>query len=157
MHLVRNQGAFEYRGDGEFLGFLSTVAERVLINRRKFWNAQRRFSWNLLRLEWESRDELRRIEPVTPEHSPSSIFNAKLRYQRLVRAVALLPEMDREVLAMLGDGCTIEVTAARLGRSSGAAAKLRQRAVKRLAKAYRLVGKLDPDSDGHPPMEVSRD
>lgn len=148
LHLLKNEQGFVYRGDAQFVGFLSTVAERVIINRRKFWHARRRDVRNVLRItNGHQSDEFRGVEPAAPFPTPSSIVGQREVYLRILRATGLLLEKDRQMIGWVSEGYTIAETADLLECNYDAAAKARYRAISRLKKAYKLVQKAAVDEN----------
>jgi RNA polymerase sigma-70 factor (ECF subfamily) len=135
--VLANVEQFEYRGEDAFRSWLYQAALRKLIDRQRYYNAEKR--------------ELAREAPPPPSHelsgeaasvlaaslaaSPSSEAILNEEVQRLERAFAQLEDGDRRIIHLVYvRGFSHAQVAAELGLSEVASRKQLSRALARLSK-----------------------
>ena len=137
--IERGQG-FQYRGEEAFLGWLYRVARSCLADRKEHWTAIKRKPSRLLRLT-EAGGEDDAAAPPSPATSPPSFAERKEQLALAIQALAVLLPRDRNLVRWTSEGLTTHEQAERLGISSIAAERARQRALERFKKAYRLLAR----------------
>jgi RNA polymerase sigma factor (sigma-70 family) len=131
-------GGFRYLGREPFLAWLFTVARSCLADRHAYWAALRRKPKGLLRLTQGGVGGTP-VDPVLSATGPSTYAGRRESLDLAVRALALLPERDRDLVRWASEDVPLADQAARLGLSYAAADSAARRAVERFRKAFRIV------------------
>ena len=137
-----SKAVFEFRSDGEFMGWISTLAERHIADRHRYWRAEKRKAGQLLRITAHG-GSTSGVRGVEPEGKLEGATTFAVRRERLVlatRVVAAMLPRDQELIQMISDGVSIQETADELGLSYDAAERARNRAVKRFREAFGALG-----------------
>lgn len=120
-------------------GWLVTLARNWLNGRRAHWSALKRDGGALLRFTLTGSGDGASPLPADTSTGPATLAHRLEQLTLATRALALLPDRDRDLVRWSCDGLDLPTMAARLGLSTEAAGKARQRAMERLRKAHRLV------------------
>jgi RNA polymerase sigma-70 factor (ECF subfamily) len=131
----RDFGGFHGRTEEEMLAWLRCILLHNLMNlTRHFRQTGKRRVQREVALTDPPREEVDK-PLVDPEESPSSQARARERDAALERALAQLPEAQREIIRLRSyERLSFEEAGRRLGRSTGAARKLWGRAVEHLQR-----------------------
>lgn len=121
---------FVDRGPGSLRGYLERLLQQKLRGRARRIATQKR------------RGEQALTETIAAAAAtPATVAYTDPRYERLERALALLPPDMREVLVLRRiEGLSIDAVAARMARSSAATLKLHARAMARLTLLMQDAG-----------------
>ena len=133
---------FEYRGDPEFIAWISQLARQHIANRWQYWSAKKRAAKHLVRVtlsDPDSVDGLRGFHPAAVGAGPATFAERRDLVVQATRALELLLERDRQLIEWSIAGITTEESAQRLGVSKDAAERARQRAFERLRKTWALL------------------
>jgi len=120
----RDIAQFQPRGDATFGGWLQTIADHRLHDAIKHHDAQKRGGdWQ--QISENARDDSRALSLLewiaADEPSPSSIVAREEALQALHVALASLPPDERDAIRLrLLEGCSLEETAVKLGRTPDA-------------------------------------
>lgn len=136
---VEQRERFAYRGDPEFLAWLFAVARTWLADRRDHWSTLKRRSGKVLRFTVSQASEGATPLPASSRTGPGTFAERRELLQVATRALASLPERDRELVQMHSDQVPLDEQAARLGISYAAAQKAGLRAQERLRKTFELL------------------
>lgn len=134
---LKSADSFEDRGEPELLAWLYRVAQHHIYHRAAHWSAAKREGDGVLRLIAETGG----LDPPASGTSPSSFAGRREQLVLVTRALAALPEKDREILRLSFDGASIEDLAVRTGTNYEAAKRARLRALDRLRKTCRLMAR----------------
>ena len=129
---------FEYRGEGDFLGWLATIARRQIAARHEYWTALRRRAGKALRLSLSGSQA---IDPPGTATGPATRAVRREQVEIAMRALSALFPKDQELIRAALDGVALEETARSLGLSYEAAKKARLRAIQRFRQTYALAGR----------------
>lgn len=145
---LEQEPQFVYRGEKPFLAWMYQVARHKLLDRARYWSATRRDSSKVIRLlEAESRE----LDPPASITSPSSRAARREQIMLVTKALAGLPERDRQLVGMAARGLTMGEIARALDVLPNAAKQARRRALERLVRLCRLHSQwlqLPPPEDG---------
>ncbi|MCK6445713.1 MAG: sigma-70 family RNA polymerase sigma factor [Planctomycetes bacterium] len=134
--VLRDLPKFEYRGEAAFRAWLFQTALRKLLDRHRFYRAEKRHPAHELAaadMSGLSRAELAGL--ASSLGSPSGVAAHGEELERLDRALARLSDDDRALVrAVFVDGLSHADIAARLGISESASRKQLSRALARLSK-----------------------
>lgn len=131
---VRSEDGFEYRDEERFLGWLFTIARRHLHARRDHWFALKRNCADVLRLT-------RSGDVAGTATGPGTFAERREQLVLITRAMDLLPERDRQLIRWTTDDVPLAEQAQRLDIGHDAAERARARALERLRKAFKVVGR----------------
>lgn len=131
---VRDLPRFEYRGQGSFLRWLTTIVEHKVRHHARAWRAQRRDAGRHQALSSSAASHLSAGDP-----SPSQEAAARETEDRYHEVLEQLEDVDRELLLLhLELGCTHDEIAEALSLPSAEAARRRvARALARLERRMR--------------------
>ena len=123
--ILANLDRFQHGGDADFRNWVFRTADRKVVDRHRYYTAQRR-------------DPARELgEPIEPEVdiTPSRHAVAREEYERVQRALESLPAHYREVvlLSRVFEVPQAEI-AKRLGKSEGAVRNILSRALAEIAR-----------------------
>lgn len=145
LRAIERASSFRYRGPGEFIGWLETVARSHLADRHQYWHALRRRPARLVRLgtaQGASHGAAGgRDEPQATSTGPSTFTSRREQVAIALRALALLLPRDRDFVRWTCEDVPTVEQATRLGISLDAAARARQRAIERFRKAFELASR----------------
>ena len=134
--VLQNARRFEYQGEAAFRSWLYQAALRKLIDRHRFYNAEKRDVAREAHLRGGdslSGDDFARI--ASSIHSPSGDVMMREEVERLERGFAKLSEEDRRIVRLIYvEGLTHEQAARQLGCTEVASRKALSRALARLSK-----------------------
>src|SRR6516225_10493782 len=125
----RNLKNFTYRSPGSLMGWLSRIADHVIVDESRYQNRGKRQAGEMLRFRSES-------NPGGPEpadtDTPSRIFARAEGMERLLKRLNALPLEYKEVILLAKfEGQTTAEMAERLGKSRENIALTLHRALKR--------------------------
>ena len=125
---LKDLGAFEYRTEGAFLHWLSTLAERKIRDKVDYLGAQKRNA---------SRETSIREEPsANRSHSPSGLVAQAEELLRLEEGIRTLPKDQAELVVMSKlEGLSHQEIARMTGKTPDAVRMAVARAVLRLSEA----------------------
>lgn len=127
--LLADQDHIQYRGDAAFRGWLFTTALRKICQRDRYWRADKRAGQ---RISEERAQTL--LTGYADLITPSRELSAREQVDELERALAALPDADREIIALAKiAGLPHAEIAARTGRTEEASRQALRRALVRLA------------------------
>jgi RNA polymerase sigma-70 factor (ECF subfamily) len=140
---LKDLGKFTYKNEGDFLRWLSRIAENRLRGHLQRLHANKRD----IRKEVRVNDRRRTTEDsfvaalgALDTTTPSSIMSKKEEFDKLARAIDVLTPQYREVIVLTKiEGLSYKEIADRLGKSSEAARKLASRAMTALIGAYEEI------------------
>lgn len=144
LRALERRERFEYQGDDAFVGWLFTLARRVLADRRDHWSALKRRSGRLLRYTASASrtSDPRAVgEPSAAIAGPSTFASRREQIVLATRALDLLLPRDRDLVRWSADGTGLDEQAERLGISYAAVTQAKKRALERFRKAYELVSR----------------
>lgn len=134
---------FEYRGDDAFLGWLFTVARQHIARRHAHWTAMKRNAGHLIRVSTGSSDASSMgssgVDPAMSATGPLTFAERREQLQTAVRALACLPERDRQLVQWMSEGVDIRDVADRLEIGYDAAQRARHRAIERFRQAFTVL------------------
>lgn len=120
--------------------WIAAVGRAHVADRYRYWKACRRDGGHLLRItRVPDRTTAAGVQPADGRVGPASFAERRDDLALAARAVAALPERDRELVEDLRKGLSVDETADRLGVSYAAAQRARLRAQERFVKALRLL------------------
>ncbi len=123
-----------WSGDAAFRGWLVQIARRHLSARRDHWFALKRHGGAILRLTLSGGDAPTNVGP-----GPRTLAQRREELASITKAMALLPERDRELILWTSEGASFDEQARRLGVEPDAARKAASRAMERLRKTLRIL------------------
>ena len=130
---LQDLGAFEFRTEGAFVHWLSTLAERKIRDKVSFHTAQKRDARRQEAPE-EGMDEP--LALVTGGTTPSRLLSKAEELLRMEEALQALPENERELVVMAKlEGLSYEEIAQATGRTAGSAQRAVSRALAKLTTA----------------------
>ncbi|MEM9379759.1 MAG: sigma-70 family RNA polymerase sigma factor [Planctomycetota bacterium] len=140
LRLLERGGAFEWRGDEAFDGWVATIVRNFLNDRRSYWNAARRNAGHLLRVSLAGPDSgtTRGVEPISSRTGPLTFAERRDQVDVAMQALATLLPRDQEILALERTGASIGDIASSLGLTADSAGKARLRALERFRRAFDL-------------------
>lgn len=139
---LQRSGGLEDRGRDAMEGWLFAVARSHLADRRDYWGALKRISGPILRITGGDPSEGGEgavAEPAVLQTGASTFAARREVHAVATRALDLLLDRDREILAMEARGASIHDMAEALGTEYDAARRARSRALVRFRKAYDLI------------------
>lgn len=140
LRALEREAQYEHRGRETFLAWMYEVARNHLATRRAHWSALKRRPAGLLRFTQDlSTNPAGIAVPAARDTGPATLAGRIEDASRAVRALDLLLERDQQLVQWANEGATTAEVADRLGISSIAAERARQRALGRFRKAYRLL------------------
>lgn len=144
LHALEKRTQFEDRGDDAFIGWLFTLARRVLSDRRDHWSALKRQSGKLLRYTagiTNTGDPRAVALPEAAISGPSTFAARREMMVLATRALDLLLPRDRDLMSWAAEGIDLREQAQRLDLSYAAVTQAKKRATERFRKAYELVSR----------------
>jgi len=140
LRVLEHQDSFEYRGDAEFGGWLFTLARRHVADRHDYWTAVRRGSGHVLRFTLAGTGALK-LGGIAGRvfTGPTTFAERRELHVLAARALATLPERDRDLVRWMSEGVELELQAQRLELSYAAVQRAGLRAVERFKKAFHVV------------------
>ena len=129
--VLENAGRLDYRGEAPFRKWLFSKAMSKIIDRQRYWHAQKRSPAREQNYDARSDGAMREI--LASFCTPSNIAIAEEDLARVERVFAGLPEDYRRVITLARIiGCSHAEVAAEMGRGEGAVRMLLNRAIVRL-------------------------
>jgi RNA polymerase sigma factor (sigma-70 family) len=135
---LEQRGRFEYRSDPEFVAWLFTLARAHLADRHDYWTSLKRRSGKVLRYTVSQGRTGVRL-PASTRTGPGTFAERRELLQLATRALASLPDRDRELVQMHSEQVPLDEQAERLCISYAAAQKASLRAQERLRKTFELL------------------
>ncbi len=130
--VLENAGRLDYRGEAPFRKWLFSKAMSKIIDRQRYWHAQKRSPAREQRYDAQSDGAMREV--LASFSTASKIAIAEEDLARVERVFAELPEDYRRVITLARIiGCSHAEVAAEMGRNEGAVRMLLNRALVRLA------------------------
>lgn len=146
LRALEKRHQFEDRGDDAFIGWLFTIARRVLVDRRAHWSALKRRSGRLLSYTssvTNTGDPRAVAEPPGHGTGPSTFAARREQIVLATKALDLLMERDQKLVRWSSEGVDNAELAERLDLAESAVRQAKKRALERFRKAYRLVAGTD--------------
>ena len=129
---------YRHKGREPFLAWIHTVARSVLADRHAHWAALRRRPAGLLRLTLGG-TESGALDPAMSATGPSTFAARREMLSLAVKALALLPKADRDLVRWRSEDVPLTEQASQLGVSYAAADSASRRALDRFRKSFRLL------------------
>lgn len=141
LEVLGGAASFEYIGESETRAFVFRVARRHLADRWRYWQALKRSSGKVLRLDWTRTGSASGavLDAATSQTGPSTFAYRREQLEVAAQTLALLLPRDRELVTWAADGLSLESQAQRLGISYDALVMARSRALQRFQKTFELV------------------
>lgn len=142
LRALRQAQQFTYRGEAEFLGWLAIIARQQIADRHDHWTALRRQAGALLRVTSGGESDVLAVAAVNLRAAgagPATFAERREIVARAMRALALLPRRDRDLVALMSQGLKTAEIAGRLDLSPAAAESALRRAVDRFRKTFALL------------------
>jgi RNA polymerase sigma factor (sigma-70 family) len=139
---VRAADSLREDHEGSLTAWLLAIAENHLRDRVDWWASLRRASDRVLRLSHSDSGAARDLGnslPLADLTGPGTAAQREESVTLITRAMAALPERDRELVRWYSEGLTLDNQAQRLAISYDAAKKASARALGRLGKVFRLL------------------
>ena len=136
------EGQFQYRSEGDFAGWIFTLARAYIADRHEHWSALKRGRGKLLRLTWsggDSRDPGVAPTPAGSLTGPLTWADRREQLRLAVKVLGALPPRDQQLVRWMSQGLSLEEQAGRLGISREAAQRAAHRSVERYRKAFQLL------------------
>jgi RNA polymerase sigma factor (sigma-70 family) len=142
LRVLERRAAFEWRGEESFLAWLRAATRNHLVDRYAYWTALRRRPARLVRL-LSAGDSTSgtsgAAEPPSTQTGPSTFASRREQIDVAVKALALLPDRDRDLVRWACEDVPSDEQARRLGISVEAAERARRRALERLRKTHAVI------------------
>ena len=140
LRILESAGAFEWRGEAAFDGWLATLVRNHLNDRRSYWNAARRNAGHLLRVSLAGPQSgvSRGVEPISSRTGPLTFAERRDQVDVAMQALATLLPRDQELLEFERRGASIQEMADALDLTLDSAGRARLRALERFRRAYDL-------------------
>lgn len=143
IHAFSGLDGFTYKDEGDFVRWLSKIAENELRGNIKRLHAEKRDMRKEVRLDNKRPNNtdgfIGKIGPIQTT-TPSVIMSRKEELDKLAKAIDELKPEYREVIVLTKiDGLSYEETASKLDKSPDAVRMLATRAMVALATAYRNI------------------
>jgi len=140
VRVLEQRARFEYRSDPEFLAWLFTLARGVLADRHDYWTALKRRSGKVLRYTVSKGSTGAGVPlPASTRTGPGTFAERRELLQLATRALASLPERDRQLVQMHSEQIPLEQQSQQLGLTYAATQKASLRAQERLRKTFDLL------------------
>lgn len=138
---LRSMPGLVWQGEEAFRGWILQIARRHLHARRDHWFALKRRGAPVLRLTQssEQRGPSNAAVPKATAIGPRTFAQRREELAAVTKAMALLPERDRDLIAWAAEGVSHEEAGERLGISAEAARKAGTRALDRLRTMLAIV------------------
>ena len=131
------EGRLEYRGEAAFRQWLYRAADHKILNRHRFWNAEKRD----VKRELRDAEDGAVTEAARHEATPSLEVMRDEAGQRVRASLDRLPERDREVIDLIHfRGFSHDQAAERLGITAAHSRVLLSRALARLTTRFEEDG-----------------
>jgi RNA polymerase sigma-70 factor (ECF subfamily) len=141
--VLKDLGKFTYKNEGDFLRWLSRIAENRLRGHLQRLHANKRDIRKEVRLNNRRRiteDSFVAALEAVDTTTPSAIMSKKEEFDKLARAIeALTPQYKEVILLTKIEGLSYKEIGDRLGKSSEAARKLVSRALEALISIFENV------------------
>jgi RNA polymerase sigma factor (sigma-70 family) len=125
--------------DAELRAWLFKVAASALQDRREHWRTLKRGAARIVRLTWSERPTEGAASPPAPGAGPLTWAAGRELVALAARAVAALPERDRDLVRWRSEGVPLEEQAARLGLDYATVQRAGLRAMERFEKLFELA------------------
>ena len=148
LRALREAPNFEWQGEKEFFAWLYTLARRQIAERHAYWSALKRGSGRVLRFTYTGGGTGAIPFAAAPAGTAAGPATFAARREMIVlatRALATLPERDRQLVTWATEGLELEEQARRLRLSYAAVQRAGLRAQERFRKAFEL---LTPRAEG---------
>ncbi len=140
LRALESARGFSDQGEEAFTGRLITLARRTIADRNDYWRAIKRDCGRLLRLSWSSSSGgTGGSRVVASSPGPSTWASRRELLILASRALAILGERDRDLIAGEMAGRPLSKVAESLEISNDAARKTRDRALERLRKTFQIL------------------
>lgn len=139
VHALSVAERFEYRSEREFIAWLFTVARQHVVNRLRYWSAERRDGGDLLRITAAGGtrvDATRGVEPAASMTGPGTGAGRREQLALAAKVIATLAERDQKLIQWMSEDVPLEEVARRLGLGYEAAKRARLRAMERFRVAF---------------------
>jgi DNA-directed RNA polymerase specialized sigma24 family protein len=140
LRALEHGDGFEFLGDEKFVGWLFTLARRYVADRHDYWSAVRRGSGHVLRFTLAGTGGLQ-LGGIAGRvfTGPTTFAERRELHIMATRALATLPERDRDLVRWMSEGIELEEQGRRLGLGYAAVQRAGLRATERFKKAFRVV------------------
>jgi len=143
MSALKDLGTFKYKTEGDFLRWLSRIAENRLRNQLQRLHANKRDIRKEVRLNGyrpTAEDSLVAALDAVDTRTPSAIMSKREELDKLAKAIdALRPEYREVIVLTKVEGLSYREIGDKLGRSADAARMLFSRAMAALTGAFEVV------------------
>ena len=140
---LKDLGSFTYKNEGDFLRWLSKIAENRLRGHLHRLHANKRDIRKEVRLNNRRRiteDSFVAALEAVDTTTPSAIMSKKEEFDKLARAIEALTPQYREVIVLTKiEGLSYKEIGDRLGKSSEAVRKLVSRALEELISIFENI------------------
>ena len=140
---LKDLGSFTYKTEGDFLRWLSRIAENRLRNQLQRLHANKRDIRKEVRLNGyrpTAEDSLVAALDAVDTRTPSAIMSKREELDKLAKAIdALRPEYREVIVLTKVEGLSYREIGDKLGRSADAARMLFSRAMAALTGAFEVV------------------
>jgi RNA polymerase sigma-70 factor (ECF subfamily) len=140
---LKDLGSFTYRNEGDFLRWLSRIAENRLRGHLHRLHANKRDIRKEVRVNNRRRiteDSFVAALEAVDTKTPSAIMSKKEEFDKLARAIEELTPQYREVIVLTKiEGLSYKEIADRMGKSSEAVRKLVSRALEALISIFENI------------------
>lgn len=143
LRAIEVQDRFAYRGEREFIGWLTAITLQHIADRHRYWRALRRNAGKILHIS-DAASGSHTTSAVNPRASGSGPATRAGRRDDVAVAMEIFPKLfprDRVLLEAVAEGLSIRQIARRLGIEEEAARKARLRALERFRLAVRAVAR----------------
>ncbi len=148
VHALSVAGRFEYRGEREFIAWLFTVARQHVVDRIRYWSAERRDGGDILRITAAGGtrvDATRGVEPAASMTGPVTGAGRREQLALAAKVIATLAERDQQLIRWMSEDVPLEEVARRLDVGYEAAKRARLRAMERFRVAFEEAQKRPPE------------
>ena len=136
---ARDMKQFTYQSPGSLMGWLSRIADHVIVDAARYQNRGKRRAEEMLRFRSESNPG--GPEPVDSE-TPSGLFAREETMQNLLKKLDALPAVYREMILLAKfEGLTTKEISERVGKPPESVALLLHRALKRFRQIVVMTGR----------------
>ncbi len=141
LHALKVAKHFEYRTEKEFISWLFTVARRYIATRNAYWKALKRDAGPMLRVTFGAGSTPGGAVPAPPARAtgPQTFAQRREHLSVAAKAIAALPERDRQIAELVSSGSDIAGIAEALGITYEAAQRARLRTLERFGKLFTIA------------------
>lgn len=135
-------GKFEYRGEADFLGWITRIARAHIADRHEHWSALKRGRGRILRLTWSGSGAFDPSSVRTPAGNvtgPSTQAAKREQLLLVVKVLSALPPRDQKLVRWSSQAVPLKEQAERLDISYEAAQRAGMRAMERFKKTFQLA------------------